>query len=188
MNNLDEAIEHLKHALATGPETAEMHSTLGMALGTKGQTAEAIPQFERALVLSPNLSEAHYYLGVALVMSGRGADGLAHWRQVLRKEPDNVQVLNEAAWVLATSADAALRNGKEALALAEHAAQLTSGRAPEILGTLAAAYAETGDFDRAVETGQRAADMAAQSGNQRLAANLNGSVAQFQEKNPIRQR
>jgi tetratricopeptide (TPR) repeat protein len=188
MNNLDGAIEHLKHALATGPETAEMHSTLGMALGTKGQTAEAIPQFERALALSPNLSEAHYYLGVALVMSGRGADGLAHWRQVLRKEPDNVQVLNEAAWVLATSADAALRNGKEALALAEHAAQLTSGRAPEILGTLAAAYAETGDFDKAVETGQRAADLAAQSGNQRLAANLNGSVAQFQEKNPIRQR
>jgi cytochrome c-type biogenesis protein CcmH/NrfG len=46
--------------------------------------------------------EAHYFLGVALVMKGRRAEGLAHWRQALRKEPDNVQVLNETAWVLAT--------------------------------------------------------------------------------------
>jgi tetratricopeptide (TPR) repeat protein len=188
MNNLDEAIVHLKHALAIGPETAEMHSSLGIALGSKGQTAEAIPQFERALALSPNLMEAHYYLGVSLVMSGRGAEGLAQWRQILHKEPDNVQVLNETAWVLATSANAVLRNGTEAVALAEHAAQLTSGRAPEILGTLAAAYAESGNFDKAIETDQRAADLAARSGNSRLAASLNQRLTSFQAKTPIRQR
>ena len=187
-NNLDEAITHLKHAIAAGPETAEMHSTLGIALGTKGQTAESIPQFERALALSPKLTEARYYLGVALVMTGRGNEGLAHWREILREEPDNIQVLNEAAWVLATSASATLRNGRESVALAEHAAQLTSGRAPEILGTLAAAYAESGDFAKAIETEQRAAEAATQSGNPRLAASLNGSLALFQAKTPIRQR
>ena len=187
-NHLDEAIAHLKHALATGPETAEMHSTLGVAMGTKGQTAEAIPQFERALALSPNLTEAHYYLGMSLIMTGKGAEGLSHWRQLLRKEPDNVQVLNETAWVLATSGNAALRNGKESVALAERAVQLTSGRAPEILGTLAAAYAEAGDFDKAQETEQRAADVATQTGNARLAASLNERMTQFQAKTPIRQR
>jgi tetratricopeptide (TPR) repeat protein len=187
-NNPDEAISHLKHALTVGPETAEMHSNLGIALGTKGQTADAIPQFERALALSPNLMEAHYYLGVSLVMTGRGAEGLAHWRQILRKEPDNIQVLNETAWILATSTNAALRNGREAVAMAERAVQLTSGRAPQILGTLAAAYAEIGEFGKAIETNQRAADVAAQSGNAGLAASLNERLAQFQARTPIRQR
>jgi len=132
--------------------------------------------------------DSHYYLGMVLVMKGRGAEGLAHWRLALRKEPDNLQALNDAAWLLATSSDAALRNGSEAVSLAEHAVQLTSGHEPALLGTLAAAYAEAGEFDKAVELEQRATDLAAQQGNTRLAATLEGRLALFQAKTPIRQR
>jgi Flp pilus assembly protein TadD len=132
--------------------------------------------------------EAHSYLGMALVMKGQGVEGLAHWRQALRKDPDNLQVLDDTAWLLATSADAALRNGSEAIPLAERAVQLTSGHEPELLGTLAAAYAEAGEFDKAVELEQRATDLATQQGKTRLAATLGGRLAQFQAKVPIRQR
>jgi tetratricopeptide (TPR) repeat protein len=187
-SDVDAAIAHLKKALELGPETADAHKNLGIGLGAKGLTDEAIPHFERALQLAPNMAEAHYYLGMALVMKGRPADGLSHWRQALRKEPDNLQALNDTAWLLSTSSDASLRNGSEAVSLAGHAVQITSGREPAILGTLAASYAESGDFDKAIETEQHAADLATQQGNTRLAATLSDRLMLFQAKTPIRQR
>ena len=183
----DEAIPHLRKAVELAPKSAAFHNYLGQALGEKGQTDEAIAQFERALQISPSLVEAHYYLGVALAMKGRRAEGLAHWRQALLKEPDNVQVLNEIAWVLATAPEAALRNGSEAVSLAEHAVKLTSAREPVVLGTLAAAYAETGRYGQATETEQRAADLAARQGNAPLAESLNQRLTLFERKTPIRQ-
>jgi tetratricopeptide (TPR) repeat protein len=186
-NHGDEAIEHLKKALELGPETAEVHDNLGVCLAQKGRIEEAAPHFERALQIAPNLAEAHYYLGMTLVMRGQGAEGLKHWRQALKKDPDNARTLNDTAWLLATSSDAALRNGNEAVALAQHAVQLTRGRAPEILGTLAAAYAEAGVFDKAQETEQQAADLATRQGNTRLAEVLEGRRPLFEANKPIRQ-
>ena len=95
---------------------------------------------------------------------------------------------NDTAWLLATSTDPALRNGSEAIPLAQQAVQLTSGRAPELIGTLAAAYAEAGDFAKAIESEQHAIDLATQQGNTRLAATLGARMTQLQAKTPIRQR
>jgi tetratricopeptide (TPR) repeat protein len=184
---VDDAIPHFKRALDRGPETAEYHTNLGIALAKKGQLQDAIPHFERALALSPNAVDAQYSLGKALVMTGRGEEGLAYWRQALSKDPDNLQVLNDTAWVLATSSNAALRDGNAAMPLAEHAVQLTSEREPAILGTLAAAYAETGRYDKAVELEQRATELATQQGKAALAQSLNARLALYQEKTPIRQ-
>ena len=185
--NVDDAIPHFKKALDLGPETAEYHTNLGIALAKKGQLAGAIPHFERALALSPDAVDAHYYLGKALVMTGRGEEGLAYWRQALSKDPDNLQVLNDTAWVLATSSDNTLRNGNAALPLAEHAVELTSAREPAILGTLAAVYAENGRFDKAIELEQRATGLATQQGNAALAQSLNARLALYRDKTPIRQ-
>jgi tetratricopeptide (TPR) repeat protein len=182
-----EAIPHLQKALTLGPESADVHTNLGLALAEKGQVADAIPHFRRALAMAPGMVEAQYYLGEALVMNGQGQDGLAQWRDSLRKQPDNLQLLNETAWLLSTARDAALRNGKEALPMAQRAVQLTSSRQPEILGTLAAAYAETGQFDQAVETEQQAAQLANQQGNAGLAQSLTSRLTLLKEHTPIRQ-
>jgi hypothetical protein len=71
--------------------------------------------------------------------------------------------------------------------LAEHAVELTSARAPAILGTLAAVYAETGHFDKAIELEQRATGLATQQGNAALAQRLNARLALYQNRTPIRQ-
>src|ERR1019366_1741622 len=120
-----------------------------------------------------------YYLGEALMINGQRAQALAHWRQALRQAPDNLPVLNDTAWALATCA--------EAVPLAEHAVALTSGREPALLATLAAAYAEAGRFDRAVEMEKRATDLATQQGNAPLAVALRTRLTQLQAKTPIRQ-
>jgi tetratricopeptide (TPR) repeat protein len=180
----DQAIPHFEKALERNPGSAELHSQLGVALANRQRVAEAIPHLERALAISPGLVEARYYLGAALMMNGQRARALAQWRQALRQDPDNLRVLNDAAWALATCADAALRNGAEAVT---HAVDLTSGREPALLATLAAAYAEAGRFDRAVELEKRAIDLATQQGNAPLAVALRTRLTQLQAKTPIRQ-
>jgi protein O-mannosyl-transferase len=148
---------------------------------------EAIPEFEKALQLSPGLVDARYYLGESLLVKGWGSEALAQWRQALRQAPDNIQVLNGTAWVLATSTDAGLRSGTEAVSLAEHPAQLRARKDPAILATLAAAYAETGRFDQAIELEQLAADLDAQQGHASHAATLRARLESLRSKSPIRQ-
>jgi tetratricopeptide (TPR) repeat protein len=183
----DQAIPHYEKALELSPDSAELHTQLGFALANRNRVAEAITHFERALQISPGLVEAHYYVGAAMMMNGQTAQALAHWRQALRQAPDYLPALNDTAWTEATCADTALRNGAEAVTLAEHAVELTSGREPALLGTLAAAYAEAGRFDKAVDTEERAANLATQEGNAPLAASLRARLTQLQAKTPIRQ-
>jgi hypothetical protein len=68
--------------------------------------------------------------------------------------------LNNFAWILATERDAKLRNGAQAVDLAERACALNGWKTPLLMGTLAAAYAEAGRFDDAVKMAERAKDKA----------------------------
>ena len=71
-----------------------------------------------------------------------------------------VEALNNLAWILAANSSDALRNGAEAVRLAERACELSEHREPVLLGTLAAAYAEAGRFGEAVKTAEKACDLA----------------------------
>ncbi|OYP36860.1 tetratricopeptide repeat protein [Rhodopirellula sp. MGV] len=67
-------------------------------------------------------------------------------------------ILNNLAWVLATSPEAKIRDGEKAVRLADRAVRLTEEKKPHILSTLAAAYAETGNFEKAIEWSTKAVD------------------------------
>jgi tetratricopeptide (TPR) repeat protein len=181
-----EAIPGIENALRQNPDSADLHRRLGFALVNLNRAAEAVPQLERSLELAPGVAGARYHLGVALMAGRRRAEALSHWRLALRQTPDDVLLLNDTAWLLATSADPALRNGLEAVTFATHAVELTSGRAPALLATLAAAYAEANRFEQAIETQQRAIRLAAEQGNIQLAAYLRTRLPQFQARLPIR--
>jgi spermidine synthase len=90
------------------------------------------------------------------------------------------------AWVLATWPEASVRNGMEAVALAERALRLSGGREPAILDTLAAAYAEAGRFPEAVETARRALTLATQQNQQPLAEALKGRIALYEGRSAFR--
>jgi Flp pilus assembly protein TadD len=155
-DRLDDAMAEFQAASKLDPRSAEAQHNIGRVLASKGQIAGAIPYFEKAVALDPDLVEAQYYLGAALYYGpGRAKEALAHWRQALRVQPDYLLALNEAAHVLAACADPSVRNGPEAAKLAEHAVELTEGREPAFLDTLAAAYAESGRFADAIETARR---------------------------------
>ena len=85
---------------------------------------------------------------------------MAEYRQVLAVKPDQPEALNNLAWLLATCSDAAVRDGAEAVRLAEQACRLSGYKQARALGTLAAAYAEAGRFPEAVEAAQKSIEMA----------------------------
>ena len=122
-----------------------------------GKGAEAIAHYRSAVEINPDHEAARQQLGLTLYQQGQIGPALTQWREVLRREPNLVTVLNLSAWVLATSPDASVRNGAEAVALASRAAELTGQRDPAALDTLAAAYAEAGQFTAAVASAKRAA-------------------------------
>jgi tetratricopeptide (TPR) repeat protein len=101
---------------------------------------------------------------------GRTREAVAQYRQALRLNPDLVGALNNLAWILAASPDDKLRNGAEAVPLAERACELTHYGKPVIIGTLAAAYAEAGRFPEAVATAEKAEQLATSAGLTAVAA------------------
>jgi Flp pilus assembly protein TadD len=157
---LDDAAQHLLRAIASRPDYAEAHNNLGIILMRQGTLDQAILQFREVLRIHPESADAHYNLGRALLAASQTAEAVAHLRQATVSMPDMPSMLDDLAWILATSDDDAVRNPKDAIAFAERAAGLTGRKNPSILDTLAAAYAAAGQFEPAAQAEREAFDLA----------------------------
>ncbi len=136
---LDEALVQLRKALKSDAGYAPAHYNLGLVLSQRGDANGAIREWRTALDLDPKYAEAHDRLGGALYAQGRTAEALTEWRDGIELQPDDAPTLRRAAWVLATSPDATVRNGNEALAFAVRAVEYAGGEDARVLDTLAAA-------------------------------------------------
>ena len=164
-----EAIEQYHQALQIKPDSWEVLNNLGNTFYDKGQFDEAVDYYLRALDKWPDYQVAKKNLGNALLLEGQSEPAMAHYQAAIKLEPNNVMFLNNLAWRLATSPQARLRNGPEAVQLAEQACQLTGYQQPQFVGTLAAAYAEAGRFEEAVTTSESAYNLAQSLGQESLA-------------------
>ena len=164
--DLDGALACFEIALRNSPSRPgvqkHIYRNIGDVFSKMGRTDEAIAQFEKCLSISPDFAEAHHDLANALRRKGRYLDAVAHYESALRIDPRSVLTLNNLGWLLATCADLSVRNGARAVEVAARAELLSGGEDPLILHTLAAAYAENGQFSQAVETAQRALQLAEQ--------------------------
>ncbi len=182
----DEAFAHLEKAAELLPGNVGVQGSLGAVLARKGRLDAAAAQFERALQLDPNYADGHRNLAILRSMQGRSAEALAHWRALLQLQPDNVSALSQTARLLATDPNAALRNGAEAVTLAERAVKLAGGREAGPFDALAAAYAESGRFPEAVQAERRAIEIAEQLNDLQLIAALTSRMALYQAGTPMR--
>jgi Flp pilus assembly protein TadD len=183
---VDEAIRQHEIALTAKPDFPPAHNNLGMILARQGRSAEAMRCYERAIELKPNYAAAHINLGMLLAAEGAIERAVAHYETALQFEPNSVAPHNNLAWVLATHPTASVRNGTRAVELARTASRLAGDNDPEILDTLAAAYAEAGDYEQAVSVTSRAIELARSKANTGLAAQLEQRRALYLRREPYR--
>ena len=165
----DEAIKYYHLALKLVPDSARGHTPLAQALVLEGKTDEAAEQFQQAILLQPANAAAHLGLATLLDNTGRSAEAIDQYRETLRLDPESVAALNNLAWLLATSPEANLRDGAEAVRLAERACDLTQHQQALLVGTLAAAYAEAGRYADATKAADEARQLARAAGLDALA-------------------
>lgn len=184
---ISEAIAQYSEALRIDPSLAATHNNLAIALQAKGRWNEALEHYQAVVQLQPDSPKAHINVGGLLFLKQQPDEAVRHYRQALRLSPDDPEALMRLAWILATGPDPKHRDGAEALRLAERACQLTGQQEPLALNALAAAQAETGQFNQAVETIQRAIAQATAAGQKEKIAVLQKILGLYRQGKPYRE-
>ena len=183
---MEEAMRHYREALRIRPNFPEALTNLGNALAARGQVEEAIRHYREALRIKPDFSAAHLNLGNALAAQGQMEEAMRHYRECVRLQPNQPEAMEALAWILATHPQAKLRDGTEAVCLAERARQLRNREHPSTLDTLAAAYAESGRFAEAVAAARKAAELATALSQRGLAAKIEQRLRLYTAGQPYR--
>jgi protein O-mannosyl-transferase len=182
----DEAMVHYEEAIRLQPDYGDAYYNRGNVLLATGRIDEAIADWEKTLQIQPNDADAHTGLGNALLQKGSLKEAIAHYEKALALAPQDPHSRNNLAWVLATASDASIRDGTRALGFAQEAVQLSGGREPRFLRTLAAAYAESGRFSEALAVAQQAVLIAKMRGKNDFAGSLEKDLVLYRGHVPLR--
>jgi len=172
-----------EHALKVTANNYVAYNNLGAAFQSEGMLEEAIGHYRRALRIRPDYFFTHCNLGSALQSQGRFSEAAGHYQYALGLKPHYIP-LNNLAWLKATHADPDFYDPEEAIHLAEQACELSDYRKPDILDTLAAAYAAAGRFSHAIETAQKAMDIAESAGQKALANEIRKRMELYKAGQP----
>jgi tetratricopeptide (TPR) repeat protein len=186
-DKLSEAIAEFRLALAQKPDYAAAHFRLGQALLQCNELQEAEKHLRAAIEIQPKVPEAYYDLGRTLLRKRQASEALQYFRRAVELDANFVSALNTLARLYATHPDYRIRNGQQALVLAGRACRLTGQKSPVLLDTLAAAYAELGNFEVAVQTATRAKALADRGGNAPLANLIGGHLLSYGAGRPVRE-
>lgn len=190
-----DSISLWEHALAVTSNNQTAHQNLAAALWTKGRIAESNMHSRAAAIVHARTTlqdypydiPTHDDLGVLLIQNGDAHGAIEQWEISLQLNSDDGNALNNLAWVLATYPVDVIRDGKRAVELAMKATTLPGGDVPIVLRTLAAAYAESGDFSKAIDTAQRAIDLSTAQNNTSLLATLRHEIELYRARTPYRE-
>ena len=175
-----------RHAIEVTSNNMMAEFLLGDALIKERKTEEGLEHLENVVRLFPGYAPAQSKIADVLAIRGRNREAIEHYRAALASHPDTPLVMNNLAWILATSADPDLRDSAEAVRLAEGACNLTRHRVALFAGTLAAAYADAGRYDDAVKTAQEAIATATAAGEAGLAGKTRQLMELYRAGKPYR--
>lgn len=180
-----EAAAHYEYAIKLDPDFVVARSKYVQLMARQKRINTAIRLLRQQVRVDPHILEGYSVLGLALDIAGRKSEAAETLREGLERDPSNVKMLRELAWNLATTRDAQTRNGAEAVRFS----QMMVKRFPEnadFLHVLAAAQAENGEFEKAVETAQKGLKSAEASKNGDLAEMIRHCIGQYKKGRSIR--
>jgi len=184
--NYAAAIRDFRKLAARDPDNAAVIGQLGMLYLAAKQPREAIRRFTRALEIDADNFPCRRGRSDAAISIGDHPAALADLEKAHALEPDDSGVLNNLAWLLATSPDDDLRDGKRAIELATKACEETKWEEAHIISTLAAAYAESGDFDMARKYSKQAVEKGGT--NDEVEGQLQAELSSYEAAKPWRER
>jgi tetratricopeptide (TPR) repeat protein len=176
-----------RELLAVTPFDAAVHTSVASVLVETGDLVSVARQLGYVMMLRPDLEQAHAQLRQVLLSLAKQPDGLERLREIAANAPDSPRMLDELAWLLATYPDSKSRDGTEAVRLAERACDVTQRKIPALLDTLAAAYAEAGEFPQAISAAEEALNRARASGDNDAVKLSESILASLHENLPYRQ-
>jgi tetratricopeptide (TPR) repeat protein len=185
--DLPAALRHLNEAVRLRPNDSEMRLRLGDVLDEAGIPDQAQQQLSEAARINPTNAMIPFRLALVLQRLGRVKEAVGQYREALALNPGIPAALNNLAWILASDPDPEVRDGAEAVRLAEQACELTQYREAVMASTLGAAYAEAGRFEQAVEMARKAEMLAVNAGNKELADKNKGMAQLFLARKPFRE-
>jgi tetratricopeptide (TPR) repeat protein len=183
--DFNQAIADFEELLKLAPKNPELLAQIGILYQANKKPAAAIEKFTTALEQKSDLFPALRARADAYLSLGKQADAIADYEKAIKIQGKDSSVLNNLAWVLATSPDEKLRDGKRSIELATLACEVTDYKAAHILSTLAAAYAETGQWDEAVKWSKKAVEL---GDDDLIKDQLKKELASYEAKKPWRER
>jgi tetratricopeptide (TPR) repeat protein len=179
----ERALADLKLLRTAMPDNPELLLQIAMLHQAAKQSQEAVATYDTLLAADPDNVAAYRGRADSYLSLGKQAEAIADYERALKHDPKNSGVLNNLAWVLATSPEEKLRDGKRAIELAQTACEVTQFKQAHILSTLAAGYAETGDFENALSWSKKAV----QIGPDELKGQLKKEQERYEVKKPWRE-
>ena len=183
-HRLHDAINDIDQLLRQHPESVELQLQLARLYGLDQRPGKAIEIYDEILRKDPANALALRSRADSLLNTGQQSEAVKAYEDARQHLPEDSGILNNLAWVLATSPDDSLRNAERSLELATKACEITDYKAAHIMSTLAAAYAEQGDFENAVKYSTQAVQMG--EGDE-MKAQLQKELDSYLDKQPWRE-
>ena len=184
-----QALTHWRACLRLEPEALSVHLKIPLALRAMGDLDGAVAYLRRAAEEHPDYPDLRAALADGLAAQGQVAEAVQMLRETGWTYRDKCALAyDRLAWIYATCPISAWRDAQEAVRLAKYAVQLTQSQQAPLVDTLAAAYAEAGEFPRAVEAAEQALRHAQRDGDETLAAEIRSRLAGYRAGKPYRQK
>ena len=154
--DLDKAIQDYNEIIRIDSKYVFAFNNRGTVWYAKKEYDKAIADYDEAIRLDPEYAHAHFNRGEARYAKGDYDEAIADFTKLIQLKPKDAIAYGYVAWLLSTCPEEKLRDGKRAVEMATKACELTGWKDAGQLATLAAAYAEAGDFENAIAYQEKA--------------------------------